>query len=80
MNTIDDQRQPKVGTSGLVCAEPPQAPQYRLVLSHADWPRPMRTKWQASRDFTKSLAKAAELGVTAEIETSHTASDQRPGQ
>lgn len=72
MSTIDDQRQPKVGTSGLVCDEPPQSPQYRLVLSHADWTRPTRTKWQASSDFSKALAKAAELGVTAEIETSHT--------
>ena len=63
--------QPQVGTTGLVCAEPPQTPQYRLVLSHNDWPRPTRTKWQTSRDFSKALAKAAELGVTAEIEASH---------
>ena len=42
---------------------------YRLVLSHPDWPRETRTKWQESPDFTKALAKAKELGVTARVES-----------
>lgn len=42
---------------------------YRLVLSHADWPRETRTKWQESPDFTKALAKAKELGVTTKVES-----------
>lgn len=46
-----------------------QAPLYRLVLSHPDWPRETRTKWQESPDFTKALAKAKELGVTARVES-----------
>jgi len=45
---------------------------YRLVLSHPDWPRETRTKWQESQDFTKALAKAKELGVTARVESQNT--------
>lgn len=42
---------------------------YRLVMSHPDWPHETRTKWQESPDFTKALAKAKELGVTARVES-----------
>lgn len=42
---------------------------YRLVLSHHDWPRPTRTKWQSSPDFTMALAKAEARGVTAVVES-----------
>jgi hypothetical protein len=53
---------------------------YRLVLSHPEWPRETRTKWQDSQDFTKALAKAKELGVTARVESQNTQVDQRPLQ
>jgi hypothetical protein len=42
---------------------------YRLVLSHPEWPRETRTKWEESPDFTKAVAKAKELGVEATIES-----------
>jgi len=70
-NTTDNLR--AVALPGLgMRSELPKTPQYRLVLSNPFWPRPVRTKWQATKDFGNALAKAAEMGVTASIETSHT--------
>ena len=51
---------------------------YRLVLSHPEWPRETRTKWQDSQDFTKALAKAKELGVTARVESQNNAGSVAP--
>ena len=49
---------------------------YRLVLSHREWPRETRTKWQTSPDFTKALAKAKLLGVTARVESQNARAQQ----
>ncbi len=54
------------------CAETGSVTMYRLVLSHPDWPRETRTKWQKSSDFRLALARAMSIGVTARIESQNT--------
>lgn len=46
----------------------PTVKQYRLVLSHPEWPRPVRTKWQLSNDFTKAMERAKALNCSAMVE------------
>lgn len=46
----------------------PTVKQYRLVLSHVSWPRPIRAKWQWSNDFTTALERAKTLNCNAFVE------------
>lgn len=57
---------------------PDSATVYRLKLASPLWHRPAYTKWQESRNFEKALAKAAELGVTATVESQNVKGEATP--
>ncbi len=57
----------------------PTVKQYRLVLSHQSWPRPIRTKWQFSNDFTKALERAKALNCSAFVEEREIENPARKG-
>lgn len=57
----------------------PTVKQYRLVLSHASWPRPVRTKWQLSNDFTTALERAKSLNCNAFVEEREIENPARKG-